>query len=339
MLAPDERAFTQVTIPWDGEVPNSAGTATLAAADAIRHLSGSIVAAGDVIPTRAKTGDRSNLAGQLGRRSARFDLEVPLMGSGAAGTAPDVEAVWEAIFGKAGTVVASTSVTYDFADVVAGLAFWLFNSPTGASTVDRVVGGGIITEFEINPNPGDIATLRVSGPGVYVANKPNFASIDSGGKMGLTAFPSEPGSLSFAGFEIPGDEGSITINSVATFNLQSWTVRGTLAPVFRHAALQGRYPVVADRGRRTITLDVSLYLENTSDMAALRHLAYTKGTFDAVLVIGATAGSILTLNCRNMQISEEQVADAEVEQILNLTGLQMNASGSGQLNEFDAVWT
>lgn len=338
MMAPDERAYAQVTIPWDGEVPNSTGTATLANGDALKHISAGLAVNNILIPTAAKTGSRSNLAGQSGRRGANFSLEIPLMGSSGAGTAPDSGPIWEAIFGKAGTVSAATSVTYEFADVVAGLALWLFNDPSATDTWDRVIGGAVVNDFEIRPNMGGIATLRVSGVGVYVVNKPKFSSLETAAKLGLSAWPTEPASPTYTGAEIPGDYGSFTLNSVGTFKLADWTIRGNLGRTLRHA-FGSRYPSVPIQGNRSITLDVSLYLENSSDVAALRHLVYSKGTMDGAVVIGETAGSILSLACNDMQAPSEEVTDGEAEQMLNLSGLQMAATSSSVTDEFKAVWT
>lgn len=340
MMAPDERCYIQVTHPWDGEVPNSGspGSATLANGDAIRHISASLSVDNPTIPLRAKTGSRSRLSGQSGRRSGNFSLEIPLMGSSGAGSAPDSGPLFEAIFGQAGSVSAGVSVTYAFADTIPGLAVWLFNDPSATNTFDRVLGGGVVNEFEMRPNLADIATLRVSGPGVYVANKPNFSSLDTGGKMGLSAFPSEPGSPSYTGSEMPGDYGSFTLNGVGTFKLADWTIRGALGRSVRHA-FGSRYPSVPIQGNRAITLDVSLYLENTSDQADLRHLVYSKTEMDGTIVIGDTAGSILTLTCSNMQMPSEEVVDGEAEQMLNLNGLTMAATSASVTDEFQAVWT
>lgn len=338
IMSPDERCYAQVTIPWDGEVPNTAGAADVANGDALRHINGSLAVENIVIPPRGKTGSRSNLIGQGGRRGANWSVEIPLMSSSGAGVAPDSGPLWEAIFGKAGTVVASTSVTYDFADVVAGLALWLFSDPSGADTHDRVVGGGVVNEFEIRPNLADIATMRVSGAGVYIVNKPNFASLDTGAKCGLTAWPTEPASPAYTGSEMPGDYGSITINSVADFKLQDWTIRGTLGRSLRHA-FGNRYPSVPIQGNRVITLDASLFLENTSDVSALRHLAYSKASFDATIVIGDTAAGILTFTCNDMQMPAEEVSDTDAEQILSLNGMTMAATSASVTDEFKAVWT
>ncbi len=182
-----------------------------------------------------------------------------------------------------------------------------------------------VKQSQLQPRPG-----RRTDP---------FLLIPAGQRVDPLQGLCEPGGPTYSGFEIPGDNGSFTLNSVGSFKMQGWGVRGSFVPVFRHAPGLGRYPVVAEKGMRTITLDVSLYLENTSDVSALRHLAYTKAVLDGALVIGETAGSILTLNCKNMQIPEEQVADAEAEQILTLSGLRMNATSFSAMDEFSAVWT
>jgi len=338
MMVPDERVYLQVTHPWAGEVPNSAGSATVGNNDACRHIACDMRALGDVIQSRAKTGSRSRLSGLGGRRGASFSLEVPLMGSGAAGTAPDCAPILEAIFGQTGQVSAGVSVTYELADTVPELIVWSFRTPDGTDTWQRVLFGGVVGDFEITPNQDGEATLRVNGAGEYVVNKPKFASLDTTAKGGLTSFPSEPSAPVFNGVPALGFTGSATINGVGSFKLSDFRISGNLNRLLRPAH-GSYYPNVPVQGQREITLDLSLYEENSSDMSDLRHLLYSKETFDATLVIGDTAGNIWTFTCNDMQLPGVEEDEGQAEYVLRLNGCPMAATSTTDKDEFKLVCT
>ena len=333
VMVPDERVYAQVTHPWDGEIPNSGSppAATVGNTDAIKHVSCKIAPVNTLIRSRAKTGSRSQLVGFAGRRGATFSLEVPLIGSGTPGTAPDIDPLIEAIFGGAGS--GSTSVIYVLADAVAGLTIFSFRDPADDNMYDRILAGGVVNNFTIAPNQDNTAALTVEGVGVYLVNHPKFASLDTAGKCGIASFPDEPGTPTYTGSEIPGFVGSATINDVGTFKISDWKITGALNRAMR-AGYGSWYPNVTSQGVREITLDLDLFEENSAAMATLRHLVYSKDTFDATMVIGEDAGNIWTFSLKNLQAPEEDSDESQNEYVLRLPGCVMTATSAAAKDEF-----
>jgi len=334
VMVPDERVYAQVTHPWDGEIPNSGSppAATVGDTDAIKHVSCKIEPVNALIRSRAKTGSRSQLVGFAGRRGATFSLEVPLIGSGTKGTAPDIDPLIEAIFGAAGDDTPATSVAYAFADAVAGLAIFSFRDPADDNMYDRILAGGVVNNFTIAPNQDNTAALTVEGSGVYLVNHPNFANLDTAGKCGLGSFPDEPSTPSYTGSEIPGFVGSATL-STGTYKISDWKITGALNRAMR-ASYGSWYPDVTSQGVREITLDLDLFEENSAAMATLRHLVYSKDTFDVSLVIGEDAGNIWTFTCSNLQPPAEESDESQNEYVLRLAGCVMTATSAAAKDEF-----
>src|SRR5438270_12200496 len=63
----------------------------------------------NLLKRRDKTGSRTAVIGTRGRVSSKWSYEASLVGSGAAGTAPPHDVIYQLLFGAAGTAVASTS--------------------------------------------------------------------------------------------------------------------------------------------------------------------------------------------------------------------------------------
>jgi hypothetical protein len=328
----DERVYVQASIPWQATAPNSTGTATLANGDAVRHIRCSLQGQGNLVPQRAKSGSLGKLIGQKGRRSGTFELEVPLQGSGTAGTKGDLDPILEAIFGAAGTADPGVDVEYALSDVLASLTIWKFKDPAGSNIWNQVLAGGVVNEWEINAGEEAEASLLVRGVGIYAANKPNFASLDSTAKLGLSAFPTEPASPSYNGIPALAFVGSITINGVSTFKLQSLRLFGNMNRILR-PAFSSYYSLVALQGVRSIGGDFALYEEDTADMAALRQLAYTKAGFDATVAIGDTAGNIHTFALNNMVLGPEEIDDSNIESIVRFNGCEASMTSLGSNDE------
>lgn len=339
ILNPDQqRLFVQSTVPWAATVPNSTGSATVATGDGVQFIDCSLVADSNKIKSRVRSGNLGQLAPRRGRRTSSFSLEVPLQGSGTAGTVPDMDAILVGLFGATGTVVSSTSVTYAIAAVNVGLTLWKFKDPAGSNVPNQVGVGAIVNQFEINAGEEAEATLSVSGPMVDVIEKPNFGSLTTAEKFGLTSFPSEPSATTFLGTPALAFTGSVTINSVATFKLRSFRITGNMNRNIRYA--HGGYAVsVPNNSKRSIVVDFSVYEEDTSDQAALRHLSRTGGTFDASLAIGGDAGNIFTFNLNNLVIGTVTEESGGPESILNFNGCEASITNASSNDELNVVLT
>jgi len=334
----DERVYVQYTSPWASTIPNSTGTPTLAASDAVRHVSCKLSGDTNLVPNLAKTGSLGKLQRQRGRSLGSFELVVPLQGSGAAGTVADMDPIIKNIFGAAGSVSAGVSVTYAITETITSLTIWRFRDPAGSNIWNEVLTGGIITDWEISGGEEAETTLTVRGVGVYVANKPNFSSLATTAKGGISAFPSEPASPTYLGVPALAFIGTFSVNSVATFSVEKFRIYGQMNRTLR-AAFGNRFSTVPNQGVRTIGLDFTVYEEDTSDMAALRHLGYTKGTFPAAIALGEDAGNIHTFNLAGLVMGSQASADTETESIVSFTGCEASMSDVGANDELEYVAT
>lgn len=334
----DERVYVQFTTPWASTIPNSSGTPTLAAADAVRHVSCRLSATCNLVPSVAKTGSLGRLVGQKGRRLGSFELTVPLQGSGTAGTAADMDPLWTNIFGQAGTVVSSTSITYSIAETVTSLTIWKFRDPAGSNIYNEVLTGGVITDWEVGGGDEAEATLTVRGVGVFTSNKPNFTSMSTTEKGGISAFPSEPSSVTYLGTPALAFVGSFSLNAVTSFSVEKFRVFGSTGRSLRPAF--GSYnSTVPIQGPRTIGCDFSLYEEDTSAMATLRHKSYSKASFAGIMAIGETAGNIHTFNLGGLTLGPESTSDNGAESIVSFSGNEASMSALGANDELTYVAT
>lgn len=339
ILNPDQqRLFVQSTNPWAAAVPNSTGSATVATADGVQFIDCNLSADSNKIKSRVRSGNLGQLAPRRGRRTASFSLEVPLQGSGTAGTVPDMDAILIGLFGAAGTVSAGVSVTYAIAAVNVGLTLWKFKDPAGSNAPNQVGVGALINEFEISGGEEAESSLVVRGPLVDVIEKPNFSSLTTAEKFGLTSFPSEPAATTFLGTPALAFTGSVTINGVSTFQLRSFRITGNMGRNLRYA--HGQYAVsVPNNVPRSILVDFSLYEEDTANQAALRHLGRTGGTFDASIVIGETAGNIFTFPLNNLVIGTVTEESGGAESILNFNGCEASITNASSNDELSVVLT
>jgi hypothetical protein len=122
-------------------VESSFGTAaTLTGANCFLITKATFTPNVDLLVPQSKTGTRTQPVGVAGRRTAKFTIEIELRTSGTAGTKPDIDPLLVATFGQAGTVVASTSVTYNLSDLIPSLTIGSYRTPASAiarSSVSR----------------------------------------------------------------------------------------------------------------------------------------------------------------------------------------------------------
>jgi hypothetical protein len=333
----DERFYVQVTNPYAATIPNAAGTATLANGDACRHINVALNRRGDVIRSAAKTGAPGLLAGIQGLRGGDWSLEIPWQMSGAAGTAPDMGPLLDAMFGTAGAVSAGVSVTYALAATQMGLTLWAFHTPAGAQSQQRVGWGALVQEFEIATNQGELVA-RMSGPLGYIIDSVNFATYDTAAKAGLTTFPTEPASPTYTGTIIPGFIGSATINGVSTFNIADFSIRSRFNRELRHP-FSSYYPNVPVAGVREITLTLGIYEEDVAALNALRFLQHSKTSFDATVVFGTVAGSIATFALNNLVIPGEVVDGSGPEFIIRFADAPASMTNTTSQDELTLTLT
>jgi hypothetical protein len=335
----DARLFIQATDPWAATIPNSSGTASVATADGLEFMNGglNLRARSNRVESNVASGSLGRKADRRGRRVCDGDISVPLRGSGTAGTVSDMDQIVKAIFGAAGTVVSSTSVTYNLAENMIGLTAFVFRDPSGSNIWNEILAGGLVNTFEISGGGEEAeSVLKVGLVGVDVIAKPEFSGLTTAEKRGLSAWPSEPSAPTFLGQGALGFTGSATINSVSTFQISRFSISGDLGRRLRYPH-GSRYATVPIQSKATFRVNFSVYEEDTSAQATLRGLARSLSPFAVSIVIGEDAGNIHTFNFGNVTVDGGERDESGDENILNFSGVASVTTSTR--NEFEYVAT
>jgi hypothetical protein len=305
----NDRAYLQLCATY-GVIPNSSGAATLAATNAMRFVNVSLDPLIDLYANPSKTGSRDSIPGIAGRRSGAWTLEVPLQANGSAGVVSDYDALLQCIFGKAPTIVSSTSVTYGLSDTALSFILWRFRTASDGSYVLNQQAGISCSvasaEFNLGQN---LATWSASGEAMWVLSSNLFSGEDSTAKSGLTSFPAEPTSPVTNGTPVAGFTGNISIGgntmaSIRTARIQLGINNSQVTDTFGSI-----YPTGLLAGERTVSADFELYDSNGSDIAALFSSGESKAGANVVIQLGTIAGNIWTYTLKNGQFTFPKVTD------------------------------
>jgi hypothetical protein len=305
-LSRNERIYLQTEASF-GVIPNSTGTATVAGGDACRHTKCVLTPEAAKLKRPDKTGSRSQTAGARGRKAGRWSLEMALAGNGAAGVLPDCDPLLVALFGKAGTVAASTSVTYSLDDAIKSFCLWRFRTP--ATVMQQVAAGCVVNEATFNLGQ-DVASWSLSGGCVWVPDSVNFSSLDTAGKCGLTAFPSEPASPVVNGSMIAGFTGALTVGG-GSVALRSLTLKiGTGNDIVRDT-FGSYYGDSAEGDERAVSVSLDLYDSDAAGTTALYAAAEAGTPVDIVAQIGTVTGNKWTFTIKGVELVAPALSDGQ----------------------------
>jgi hypothetical protein len=296
-------------------VLNSAGTWTSTGVQKVRFNTFTLAAGNPTNSPTYKTGKRSRLLGLRGRQNGTATLQKPFIPSGAAGTRPDDDPILTAIFGATGTVVASTSVTYNLTDTLNFLLMPTYNKTPGASSpTNSYLLGGIPQSVKFTGG-GNFLDMEVQLSGVGVGDSVNFSSYSGTGDAvllgkgtgatALSTFPAEPspttngnvisGFGSGAGFSIGGSAlAEVRGTAEITMNLG-------VEPIAD--ALNDQYVIGFVGGERDISIaNITCVDSDGSVLNSLKVASFSKAAQTIVFVFGNVAGSIVTITLANVQV-------------------------------------
>ena len=306
-LARNERMYLQLEDSY-GVIPNVGGAATIAGSDACLFSKLVLTNTVPIIPRPDKTGSRSIGVGQVGRKGGTWSIEASLAGSGAAGTPPDIDVLLHCIFGKAGTIVGGSSVTYNLEDAIPSFTVWSFRDPVTAD--QRVAHGCVVREASIELG-GDVAMIRASGECQWVLGTSHFGSADSAMKGGLITFPNEPGNPTVAGNFAIGFTGAASAGGTAIAELLTATINISTANETVKNTFGTFYPIGAEGDERVVSVDFRVHDSDAAVIAALKTNAISKTVLDMILQIGTVPGNIWTPTLNNVQLEYPEIEDSE----------------------------
>ena len=289
----------------------------------------------NLLRRRDKTGSRTKVHGIRGRASAKWSYEGSLYGSGAAGTIPDADVLFQLIFGQAGTVAAGSSVTYTLADAILSASLWSYRQPSDAE--QRVVTGAIATDFTFTLGQ-DIAEYQINGMGKYMLGSSNFASMDTTQKSGLSSFPAMPASPTYAdGGAIAGFTGSITIDGQSIAHLRSATIKGKTGNAIVTDEFGTYYPVTPEGDEREFTFGFNCYEDDSTGLATIKEASDSKTPVDATIQIGTVAGNTFTFTVKGIQLESPNYDDSGRSYVNNFPDSLFTGSAPAALDELKLV--
>jgi hypothetical protein len=326
--SPSASQYCFTTIETAYGVPNNtAGVATVVAADAVRIAALDTSVKQETVKRDIKSGNFTPLVQIPSRPMGSWSLDTELYSNGVAGTKPDLDDLLMASFGKASVAVASTSVTYGLADHLPAtpapsLSIYNFRDP--ATTLQQLAIGAVVKTMTLAFNANGSQKIQFSGPCKYVLENFRFASEDTATKSSLTAFPVRPAAPVYNGAPVLGWKGSVTIggNAYATLRSGSLTVdfnRDLLMDV-----LGAGLAIGISQGERAWPVDLTLYADDSASFQSLI-VALTSTAQNVVIAIGNVAGNIHTFSLNNILFDRETLDSTARNWSVKIKG---NASGT-----------
>lgn len=316
-----------------GTINNSSGSSTVANGDAMRIISCSLN------PTRAridrpdKTTSLTAAIGQAGRRTATGTLSHSLAGSGSAGTRPDCDEMLAALFGKASTVVASTSVTYALEDASAAtpphVSIFSFRDP---STMDQEIAFGTVLQSARFRMGQDVADVEYTFEPKWVISNAQFSTADSTAKGGLTSMPSRPSAPTYQGNFAIGFTGAVTLDGNSYTALRSATITIDANRQLKKNLFGSYYPGSVYQQQRSVTVQAELDDDDTANLASLKRKAMDGTAVNMVFQIGAVAGNIWTFTLTNVLMDSPTLVDGDLDWGLTLSGRAYGNTGKDEVS-------
>lgn len=320
-------------------VPNSTGVWTNTGAKMIRAPGGSKIKADPtLIPNPVKSGTRGMQPGIPGRRTNNtWSLpNVPIIPTGTPSTAPDMDQLLQLIFGQA-----PTSGAYTLSESIVACIVARFQHLQTALTQQFAIGA-IATDWSIEIN-GDIFTISANGECFWVLDSENFANEDVTGLGGLTAFPLELTSPTVLGALEQGFIGTATFdsNSVApaTFPLVKASIKGKTGNSYTKDPFGTSYPGPPSGGRRSVTTAVTFQDCDSAFLNNLKVKAKTKTPINITYVVGNTAGSIVTIPLKGVQLAVAEYSDEAARVVTAFSDSEASASTISALDELAMAFT
>lgn len=300
-----------------GTIPNTAGTASFVAANACRFESLTTDGDQSEVVRPDKTGYLSAPLGAGGRKSAGWTAKMSMAGNGVAGTKPDCDPFLQAAFGKAGVFSPGVSCTYGLDDLSPSLS--IFNARDPATLTQQIALGSVVKTMKI-PLGQDNASLEFSGPARWVLDSTAFATSDTIGKGGLTAFPVRPPSPVYNGNMALGFLGTVTIDGQAYGTFRSGNINCDFGRELPQDVYNSYYGNLPGQDVRNITVDWTMYDDDSANLIALKIKAMAKTPVNLVFVIGTTAGNIWTWTVKQVVLDVPKYDDSARNYAVKMSG-------------------
>lgn len=232
--------------------------------------------------------------GISGRRSATWDLSCLVRPSGTAGTPPDLQYLIESVLGAAATVSAGVSVTFPTGPSNLSMNLWRYRDPSGLT--QQVAIGAIANSMSLRCQDGYI-DASFGGSARWILDTDNLASTATAGKGGLSSIAARPSAPVSSGEPLTSFIGSLTMDGVAYGSARDLTLTVDAARAIDNTTIfNGAFGGEPYAGLKQVTFEVTITDDDTAALKALKAKCAAGTTWALALVVGGTAGSIMTIN-------------------------------------------
>jgi hypothetical protein len=308
VYARNERLYAILESTY-GVTPNASGTSSLGGSNHFAHISCTLDPVVDKLQSTWKTGSRGRTLARKGRVRGTFNLSIPLMGSGVAGTPPDADPLFQAAFG-ATVVTANTSVLYKLNDTVSKSFTLARFRQANFTPVQQLAVSCLVRRVTWNLGQ-NLADLQIEGVCMWVLDNEQFSTADSTAKAGLTTFPTEPATPTINGVQSQGFLGNLSIDGNVMDMIQTMTVTAEFGWDHVINTFGSLYPTGAIGRDRMITASVRYFDNSEAALQNLRAKALSLAPMQVIAQIGNTAGNTHTLTLKNGQFGYPGLSESD----------------------------
>ncbi len=289
---------------------------TFGNSNACRHVKISLDNEIATLVRRDKTGARTATVGIRGRSFVKWSYEGSLAPSGTNGVIPDFDPILQSIFNTA-SISAGGGLQYGpFVDTPnTTFSMARYRQP---STVNQMIGFGMVTDEAIFNVGADIAEFSANGTGKFGIESDYFSLATADEKGGLGSFPSEPGTPVTHGGIIAGFTGSFLLGGSGVARIRTAQIKVKTGNVMIRDTFGKFTPDDTMGDVRMVTLSADMYEDDSAGQQAIRQAAITKTPLDASITLGTVSGSTVNFFLKNVQLGTYTTDDSALRFALKI---------------------
>lgn len=222
------------------------------------------------------------------------------------------------------------AIAYSPADAQLSFTGWSFRNPSTSN--QRAIGGCVSKQATFNLGE-DIATWQCTGEGYWQNDSLNFSNATTAEKMGLTAFPTLPGSIVTNGTGIGGFTGAAVMNGVIQARIRTAQIKYGSGLDIPNDIFGSPFGDIPEADERNIVLSYNMYEDDSASQAALEQAAARKSSIDFVFQVGTVAGNAYFMVVRGVQLAVPERDDSSRAFTMAYGDSRAYGSGVAAFNE------
>lgn len=257
------------------------------------HSSASFLASQEEVIGNDLTGGRQARDGQLGKKTGTWSRAWDLRPHGTAGSRPDHDAYYVALFGAEPTIVAATSVTYNLDPAIKAFTAFQYHGARGVSPapIYKYAPGCIVSSatFELG---GNVATCSMNGTCFNVVDNVTFSGAGTDeGEGGVTTFPAEPATNTSNGSFLLGFKGAVQLDGADLPTITGMRITVSTGNQWQGQRAFSDYANCPVGDTRNISVEWQFQDTNTSAITNLWSKAKNGTKINGFAEVGTVAGS------------------------------------------------